>query len=87
MDAQELVDKLQQAVSLVEEIVAELGGQTTIGVVAQQAHTQMNYSLRSLTIVQNAVLEAQKASEDQETKDNLPRNAASPASDADTSES
>ena len=85
MEAQELKDKIAQAVGLLDELTNELKGETTIGVVTQQVHAQLYQAHRSMTIVLNNVLEAEKAAEDQQTKDNLPQNAPSPASDADVS--
>lgn len=86
MEAQELKDKITQVVGLLDELTDELKGGTTIGVITQQVHTELVQNKRAMTVVLNTVIEAQKASEDQETKDGLPQNAASPASDAEQSE-
>ena len=87
MEAQELKDKIGQVVGLLEEIVNELKGGTTIGVITQQVHANMVQAQRSIGIVLANMEEAQKASESQEEKDKLPENAPSPASGADVSES
>ena len=86
MEVSELKAKMQQIVSLAEEIMPELGGTTTHGVVFQQAHTQMVQILRSLHVVDEQIKETERAAEDQELKKNLPKKAPEPASEVDRAE-
>jgi hypothetical protein len=87
MEVQEVKDKLTSVIATLTELVDEFKGGTTIGVLTQQVHAELTGSLRTVTVVLNNVQEAEQASQDEETREGLPRRAPSPASDADQSES
>jgi hypothetical protein len=89
MEVQEVKDKLTSVIATLQELVEEFKSETTLGVLTQQVHAELNSSLRTVNVVLANVEEAEDVMNPlpagKEIKDNLPKRAPSPASKVDRS--
>lgn len=77
--------KLDRMLSDLDELIPELGNETTPGVLLIQCQTQLVQVRRTVGLVLATVEETEEASKNEKVKESLPKKAPSPANKADKS--
>ena len=83
MEVKDLKSKLQEMVDLADELIPELGNDTTPGSLMIQVQTQLVQIRRTANLVLETVVEQEVATNETKVRENLPKKAPSPASKVD----
>ena len=83
MQVKDMKSKLDGMISDLDELIPELGNDTTPGNLLIQCQTQLVQVRRTVGLVLATVEETEEAAKDEKVKENLPKKAPTPASKVD----